>query len=376
MKKSIILFILTRLFAIFFMSAILSDTHYYLSLAEKMFNGAVPYIDFPFEYPPFALFAIYLPGVISTDNYRLCFMLMALIFDCLIFWEVLKRNQCPIFYVFLSACLLPFSLERLDIIMIFPMIMAIMNYQQIEFNKAIVWSTVGGWFKLIPFISYIGTFNHKGQFLRTQIKIILLNLVLLTIFSMSFYSNMFDFLKYHVNRPFQVESVAASFVFVSSMLFGTSSEIVNSFGSQNVLFTTMETFLSLATYFLIASFAFLIYFYNKHKEKINLFDIMSLFIFCLLIFSKVLSDQFFIWPLACLFLGTIIKNMNKFDKFILSIVYLFTCLIFVNYWSFIGKGGIWYWILFLKNISLIYIAIKSFCIINKQTRMVLGDHPR
>jgi len=301
---------------------------------------------------------------------------MAFIFDCLLFWEILKRNQNATFYVFLSAFLLPFSLERLDIIMIFPMIMAIINYQKKEFNKGLIWSTVGGWFKLIPFISYIGTFNHKGQFLRTQIKIILLNLFFLTIFSMSFYSNMFDFLKYHIGRPFQVESVVASFVFISSMLFGTSIKIVNSFGSQNVLFSTMNSLLSLATYFLVASFAFLIYFYNKHKDKIDLFDIVSLFIFCLMIFSKVLSDQFFIWPLACLFLGTIIKNMNRFDKIVLSIVYLFTCLIFVNYWSFIEKGGIWHWILFFKNISLIYIAIKSFLIIKKQTRMALGDHSR
>ena len=370
MKKSIALFVVTRIFALFFMSAILSDTHYYVTLAQKMFHGAVPYIDFPFEYPPFAIFAVYLPGVISTDHYRFVFMLMAFIFDALIFWEVLKRDEkSALFYVFLSACLLPFSLERLDLIMIYPMIMATINYQNKEFNKGLVWSTVGGWFKLIPFISYIGTLNHKGEFLRTQIKIILLNLVLLTIFSMSFYSNMFDFLKYHIGRPFQVESVVASFVFISSTLFGTTFEIVNSYGSQNVIFSGMDSILSLATIGLLVSFSFLVYFYNIHKDKINLFDIISLFVFILLIFSKVLSDQFFIWPLASLFMGTMLREMNKFDKILLSFVYIFTCLIFVNYWSFIENGGIWHWILFLKNISVVYITIKIFLLIRKQTKI-------
>lgn len=377
MKKSLFLFFTTRILALFLMPVILSDTGYYVILAKKMFHGGIPYIDFPFEYPPLAILPIYLPGIIGPESYRFWFMSLALIFDFMVFWEITKKSSHSFFYVVLSALCLPFLLERLDIFMIFPMIMAISCYQNKKFNQGLIWSTIGGWFKLIPFITYIGTFNYKNNFWRTQVKIILLNFVLLTLFSMLFYSNMFDFLKYHTDRPFQVESVVSSFVLVSAPLLGFKYEIVNSFGSQNVIFPGMEIFLKLTSFLIFVSFGWLIYFYNKHKAHINLYDATSLFIFFLLIFSKVLSDQFFIWPLAFLFLGCLVKSMNRFDKAALTLIYLITCILFINYWSVVEKsGGIWHWFLFLKNILLVYIAAKSIFIIRKQTRTALGDHSR
>jgi len=367
MKKNLFLFLLTRIFAIFFMSAILSDTYYYVTLAQKMFQGAIPYIDFPFEYPPFAIFPIYLSGVISTESYRLWFMLLAFIFDFFIFWEIYKRKNHVLFYVILSSLCLPFLLERLDIFMVFPMVMALGCYQRNKFNQGLIWSTIGGWFKLIPFITYIGTFKDKENFGRTMVKIILLNFLILTIFSMSFYSNMFDFLKYHLDRPFQIESVVSSFVLIFAQVFGFKIEIVNSFGSQNILFNGMNLLLKLSFFLTLASFGWLIYFFNKNKNQLNLFDVTSIFILFLLLFSKVLSDQFFVWPLAFLFLGNLIKQMNLLDKIILTAIYFITCFLFVNYWSVIEKGGIWHWILFLKNILLIYITVKSIIILNKKS---------
>ena len=368
MKKHLPLafFLASRIFAIFFMSAILSDTIYYSSLAQKMFTGAVPYIDFTFEYPPFAIFPIYLPGVLSITSYRFWFMCLAFVFDLAIFWEIKKRNTDLLLYVLLSSFLLPFSLERLDIFMILPIVLAIVAYQKKEFIKGAIYSTLGGWLKLIPFITYIGLWNDKN-FSRTITKTILINLVILTICSISFYSNMFDFLKYHLDRPFQVESVMASFVFGASKILSMPFSIVNSFGSQNILFNYNELVLKLFTILLFVFFGYLLVFYFKHKSKLNLFDMITTLMFTLMIFSKVLSDQYFLWPLALIFLGYSITKMNLIDKFFLGFIYLSTCLIFINYWDFIAGRGPWQVLLFLKNLCLIVFTLRSYKLLKAQT---------
>lgn len=368
MKKHLplALFLITRIFAIFFMSAILTDTLYYSTLAQKMFAGAVPYIDFPFEYPPFAIFPIYLPGVISTESYRLWFMCLAFIFDFTIFWEIKKQGKELLLYVVLSSFLLPFALERLDIFMVLPIILAILAYQRKEYTKGAIYSTLGGWLKLIPFITYIGLWKDKN-FTRTLTKIIILNLVILTIFSISFYSNMFDFLKYHLNRPFQVESVMASLIFGASKIFSIPFSIVNSFGSQNILFNYNEVILKLFSILLFISFAYLLIFYYKNKCRINLFDMTTTLLLALMIFSKVLSDQYFLWPLALFFLGHSITQMKITDKMILGFIYLSTSLIFINYRDFIAGRGPWQILLFLKNLGLIFIAWRSFQLLKAQT---------
>ena len=368
MKKHLplALFFVTRIFAIFFMAAILSDTLYYAMLAQKMFAGGVPYIDFTFEYPPFAIFPIYLSGVISTESYRLWFMCFAVVFDFAIFWEVKKHDKDVLLYVVLSSFLLPFALERLDVFMILPIILAILAYQKKEYLKGAIYSTIGGWLKLIPFITYIGLWNDK-KFSRTLTKTIILNLIILTICSVSFYSNMFDFLKYHLDRPFQVESVMASLVFGVSKVFLIPFSIVNGFGSQNILFNYNEIFLKLFSLLLLISFGYLLSFYYKNKSRVNLFDMTTTLLLVLMVFSKVLSDQYFIWPLALLFLGHSITQMTKIDKVILAFIYISTCLIFVNYWDFIAGKGPWQILLFFKNLGLVFITWRSFKLLKDQT---------
>ncbi|MBC7713333.1 MAG: hypothetical protein H7177_08340 [Rhizobacter sp.] len=361
------LFLLTRIFAIFFMAAILSDTIYYSFLAQKMFTGAVPYIDFPFEYPPFAIFPIYLPGVISTESYRLWFMLLAFTFDFAVFWQIKKQGHELLLYVVLSSLLLPFSLERLDIFMVLPIVMSIIAYQKQEFTKGAVYSTIGGWLKLIPFITYIGMWNNKKDFSRSLVKAFILNCIILTICSISFYSNMFDFLKYHLNRPFQVESVMSSIVMGFSKIFSIPFSIVNSFGSQNILFNYNEIFLKLFSILLFVSFGYLLVFYYKNKSRVNLFDMMTTLLLTLMVFSKVLSDQYFLWPVALIFLGHSITQMNRLDKTILGFIYLSTCLIFVNYWDFIAGKDFWQTLLFFKNLGLIFILWRSFKLLKDQT---------
>lgn len=369
-KYAIALFLITRIFALFFMPQILSDTIYYATLAQKMLRGFIPYIDYTFEYPPLSIIPIYLPGLISLEHYRMIFMILALIVDCFIFWKILKESKNALFYVFLSSFLMPFYFERIDIFMILPMIYAVHNYTLGKNNTGIFWSTIAGWLKLIPFITYIGIFKDFKNFPRSLTKIIILNLLVLTICSLLFYGNMLDFLKYHLNRPFQIESVAISVFFALSYIFDISFTKVTSFGSQNIEFLHQEYFLKGTSITLFFIFCWLSYFYYKHKSRINLYDLTSVFILFLMIFSKVLSDQFFIWPLALIFLGSSIHKMNFFDKAVLALAYLGTGFLFINYTTLIKTFGIWPLLLILKNACLVYITFRLFYLLKKQTRTV------
>ena len=56
---------------------------FYMSYAEKMKNGLIPYLDFESEYPPIALLLFYIPAlfVSSSSDFQYLFVIEQLVFE-------------------------------------------------------------------------------------------------------------------------------------------------------------------------------------------------------------------------------------------------------------------------------------------------------
>jgi hypothetical protein len=81
------LILLTQIPALFSaLNPIVGDTRVYQAVAADFFSGVMPYRDRPFEYPPYALLPVLLPGLITTAalHYRYAFSLLMLLCDGLL----------------------------------------------------------------------------------------------------------------------------------------------------------------------------------------------------------------------------------------------------------------------------------------------------
>ncbi|MCL1811071.1 MAG: DUF2029 domain-containing protein [Methanomassiliicoccaceae archaeon] len=336
----------------------------YLPYADELMNGSIPKM----EYPPFALAFIVLPRlfVSAPFAYEAAFAVMAFVFfmiGLLVVAKLAKRyyqNQhfAMLVYTALMLLMLPFVLDRYDI---FPAILTLLSFYCLVTKKytwAFVLLSIAAMTKLypamlfpiylIPFIfnrDWSNVMKGAGMFVATAFLIVLPFFLLDS-------DAVFHFLSYHMDRPMQIESTAASFVALLSLLGLTNYDVVFSFGSDNMVGPLPDAVAPFLTPLMltasVAVYALYAYWLSKSREggldsennrMVLLGGAAVLTILAFIVFGKVLSSQYIIWiiPFVVFMMMTSIDHTSK--KYILMLSIAAIALTQLNFAVNLGISG-------------------------------------
>jgi len=396
-------FYLTRFIAIFLSFPCISDVPYYFELFQQAENLKF-YSEFNFEYPPLAIIPIYFSGLIAKtsrfDQYYFSFSIIMFLFDCLCLHlcrkfcnKNLKMDIKQIAYMtwlysIFGLILFRLIYHRLDIIVATIIAASLITFDGKNKKLKISFFCInycGFFYKIIPaFIMpaaiIIKAFSTDLVIKKIIKKIILNSIVfllflLITIFAFEIYTN-HNFVKnilFHQERGIQIESGYSSILLMINLLTKKISLITYNYGGFNIECDSYLEFIARFLGFLIlflfyAALFFVLIYQSANQQKIKIFDEIFLessliIILIFLSFQRVLSPQFFIWliPLASIWLT---KNRSVFNALIFIFLFFTTfCIFSISYSSLINQAPIMIWILFLRNILLIYFTcffIRNF----------------
>jgi hypothetical protein len=348
------------------MPIFLTDIVNYRYFAEKIGSGELPYLGFLYEYPPLSLLPVVatfkvaqLFSPTSFKIYRLIFMLIMLLFDFLLYKKVKEKTELVFSYIILSSLFLPFSLERLDLIMVFCMVSGIQCMDKGEYKRAVTWLSVGGWYKLFPFFGAVGFLREKKYFIKNFLWIVSLNVLILYGFYLFFGENLFDFLRFHLMRPLQIESITGSSALILSKLFKFKAPIIESFGSDNVIFLQHRSVLLVLSFLQIIYLSTFCYRFYKKPEAAKVIDLFCALIFGFLATSKVFSVQYLLWPLSMMFLSSTYEKLAFVGRFVFGLMCLISTILFINYLKMVLPESFWWHgLLFIRNILFLWVALK------------------
>ena len=316
-------------------------------------NSNIPEYKKYFEYPPLVVAWFNLPNhfidfsVLTSPNdyinqYTYYFRILMLFIDFLIFILVFNIGNkflqvrdihilfSGVIYIVSSQILFNLLYDRLDLVLVAMILLCF--YYQIRGHVFLssFFISMGIFFKLVPlflipvwFIGWIPetVFNKtklswdKNQWtlpVKASISVIASCTILLVLSLFVYGPKAFSFLKYHLDRGVQIESFYSTVIIVLGW-FGLPYEIVSSYGSQNVNSPMTHLFSTLSPFFIFIGIGYVIYWMIKNSQStmsgksnhisptITRSIIMAKgYLFSLLIIlitSKVLSTQYFIWPI-------------------------------------------------------------------------------
>ncbi|MDR1690735.1 MAG: DUF2029 domain-containing protein [Candidatus Methanoplasma sp.] len=318
----------------------------YFPYADELMRGVIPNV----EYPPFAMVFMAIPRLFSADpfGYMVVFVAEAAVFffvGLLIIGKLAKRyNQSQrkvmLVYTILMLLMIEFVLDRYDI---FPAILTLLSLYCFV-TKRYIWAfallSLATMTKLypavlfpvylIPFLmnrDWPNTLKGTGVFFVVAI-LTALPLLLAGSDALSY------FISYHMDRPMQIESVAASFISVASMLGITDVHIGFGFGSDNLIGQWPDAVAPFLTPLIVAALAvfYVLYAYiisrirrekqdNENNRMILLGAVAILSVSAFMIFGKVFSSQYIIWliPFIIFALMTSIDYVHKNRIFWMSV---------------------------------------------------------
>ena len=372
-------FYASRGWLLFSLAYFASDVEYYYRLTNKIFDGLIPYQDFPFEYPPLALLTFLLPGMLSQwvlENhylqFRFFFMLQMLVIE-ISFYHWLKKYLPSRFssWVYLIGGALMFQTlyDRLDLLMGIILVVATICYQQGKLIKSNLLAFLGAAFKVIPGLLIPFSVIHYPQWNRKKIIHyftigIFAGLVMVASCYLIFGAKILDFFRYHKDRGIQIESsyAAINYWWAHYVDRPIKSLVYHSHGSFNLWdqFDFFATFSTLASLGLIG---WLLWITWRQQRPIFFIDL----VFCLLIglfcTAKVLSPQYFIWPLL-LFPFTSFNNLRSGENILVIALFLLTIIATATlfyYYNLFLSGNRYLWqLLLLRSLMIVVIFIISY----------------
>ena len=327
----------------------LKNFRYYI---VSMGQGKVPYLDFPVEYPPFALVFIVLPALVSSfggfsfDSYLLVFQLEAYLVALGSLFVV--RNLLLRFYssassynwrmAFYGAMLPIISLyifRRFDIL---PALLVALAFSLLYLRRA-GWAGVclglATTTKLYPvlvlpflFLYYV---RNKGDWklsLRLGVGYAVAVVASVLPFALISFSGLVESLKYHAERGIQIESSYASIVWL-----GTQAGFIEAFRvkdhKSSGYFSNWNDWLLLASTLLLVAGLLALFIYSwwvSHPRRSTLskqWPILATFLAVawFIITNKVFSPQYVLWLLPFLpflrpwkvWLGSLIVTLGTLD---------------------------------------------------------------
>jgi hypothetical protein len=309
MTKIVVLFLTTSVFQSF---VDLFDFEYYLDHGMMTVNGQIPYLDFPFDYPPLALVPILLaiiPALATMNPYAFIYTFQALMVFCdictvlCIYFIGLKIYDEK--KAFLSALLYSvafstayFVLTKYDA---FPtcLLMVAVLFTIYGMNlRGYLADTAGALAKIFPLIvlPFIALYNAKMTSLKEEI------FQLLKIFVPLFLVVVLPvlFLKPEIISQYFSASLIRSTAYVNTptyVVYAIFHEILNIDISIALISNLMYALMGIILLFLV--------YFALTLEKINqitLLKLMALSIFSVVFFMKYHSPQYLVWftPIVCL----------------------------------------------------------------------------
>ena len=381
---------LIAVFALNLETEVMNDR--YWKDAEPLFNGHIPLM----EYPPFALVFMAIPRLFgwTAEAYEVFYVMEVFVFMVigLVYTDKLAihfgkdRKNCMLAYSVLTVLLLEFVTDRFDI---FPAVLTLMSFYYFVKSRyawAFALIAIGMMTKLYPamlFPLYFLIFAVKGEWKEAFKDTVIFAIVSLAIVVpvMILEPDMIStFLDYHADRPLQIESVAASFIYPLSMLGLTTVTITSAkdpgnYGSDNLIGTVPDAVVGFLTPLMIIGVlvvcVFFAFVYKKADDEgrtkvLGLAVAAVMLVFMIL--GKVFSAQYLIWVISpIVFLMMYEKDMFK------GALFRFTAAAFImTQVDFVYNIGILHGGSNINDLGMIIILIRNILVIAMLYLIVKG----
>lgn len=232
----------------------------YRGMADRVVSGLVPYREFPFEYPPLALFQIVTPRLLapgSNEGYDVLFVGMSLALTLATAaaltwlaargWSSVSVSGTQLAFFCLVLAALPQVFWRFDIM---PACFTLLAVVAVAANRP-AWSGfalgLGAAAKLYPAVLLpvlLAFYVFSGRRRRAALALFGFLAIVVSTAAMLFVlagEDGFTFLTYQAERGLEIESVLAGIVLLAHNLIGAEAVITFEFGSVQVESPLIET---------------------------------------------------------------------------------------------------------------------------------------
>jgi uncharacterized membrane protein len=286
--------------------------------AQKIMEGALPYRDFTFEYPPLAALFFLLPRFITDQylTYSLLYHGEVLIFILAGLWVTfniacrLGKSPWKLLSVYTLAVLAigPIIGEQFDIYPAVFTLLALYYFWIGKTKTSWVFLALGTMVKLYPvFIAPVFLFCYFRNRQNTRIWQGILSfgitcLIVASPFLILSPLSLANLANYHATRGLQLESLYSAWLLALNKLGLISVSLDFKAGSVNVLSSASPFLAGISSYLMITALLIVYWFiFRQIKPGKSQFSRLGSYVFLiiltLLIFSKILSPQYLIWLL-------------------------------------------------------------------------------
>ncbi len=336
------------------------DVVNFYNYSELIKSGLVPYKDFNFEYPPFALVFFLIPSIFTSDlgTYVILFGAEMIFFVLLTLYFMMKlaekininRYFVAIIYLFFIMIYFDQMIKKFDMAAAALTFMSFYFFCEKRYNLSYGLMTLAAITKLYPVVlipilfmmNLLGKEKNKVPIVLkgSLVCVAICGLVMVPFLMMSVsFSELFSFLTFHSDRGFQVESIMGVIVQCLGYFGLTSVQIVPSCYTYDVLSPVCDIllpyWLPLCGFAMVCVFI-LIYINIKRTtmdsndgnvKRLAIYFISALLLFMLM--NKVFSTQYVLWlypfiPFSILIVG---KSLNIPMLVLSSLVAIFSVLI-------------------------------------------------
>ena len=255
--------------------------------AEMIKDGMVPYRDFVFEFPPFALLFFLIPSMFTSelDVYAQIFGVMVTLISLICLFYVLRIsermgvNRAVVTFVFVALMLLYYKelVVKFDTIPMMLTVMAIYYFQRGSRYAAYGLAMAGALVKIYPiflvvlFLILDLVDRHDSRRVRVIkgfcacVAVGLVSLLPLLAAGASF-GDVMSFLTFHTERGFQVESVMGVIIQGLGLLGLTSFSLVNIYGTYDVISPVSDVLLPFWNPLVAVLMVFAFYLIYRHAS--------------------------------------------------------------------------------------------------------------
>lgn len=303
---------------------------------EPLFNGEVPIM----EYPPFALVFMAIPRFFADTPWGYNTAYVAEVYVFMVIGLYLTHRLAERFgysskkamlaYAVLMLLMLEFVLDRYDI---FPAILTLLSFYLLATRRcawAFMLLAVGTLTKLYPailfplFVLYLAYGRRWREMVEGIVAFVVTGAVIVGVVWLIQPEMITNFISYHSDRPLQLESVAASIIYLFSMFGLVDVQIQlfadNGFGSDNLVgpFPDAVAGVLMPLTILAIVIVYLVYIVRRRSvgdddmRLLGLAILASIMLF--MVVNKVFSSQYIIWMIPPAVFLMMVGNDDGFRR--------------------------------------------------------------
>lgn len=406
---TIVLFVISRLFLIFFFSEYISDLGLFRIIADYTIkSGYMTYRDVWFPYPPLALPFLYLPSILSDnpEAFRRIFQFEMFAGDlaCLYFLVKFMRMRlnlgnkaivsAVIMYLILGVFMGHLLYDRYDILIATVSMMAAYYFTGTESERKYSYLIIllGGLIKLVPLFLIpvfviLGFFREKSGHAKYRAALnpilicVLPFIAVLLIGNLVTKSMLIKLIGEQGQRGIQIESVWGAPLLLYNAVKSVKKFTTNSeYAAQHIndrdvsriyLFLSKYSgfaILCVAWFFLAAGMFLRQDFIDFFLKPLNLLLLFMATFLIIMSTQRVLSPQYVIWLIPGISIASF--SMGKKGWFLLGIgagIVFFTWIGFdIGYWRFVNMDLFFTIVVNLRNLLILILLIFIICHFTKE----------